>query len=671
MKASSAITVERTPSVKESSRHSPAPWIVAPVVDLFLVIATPLMLLILLSLAQGFFTPTQITSFALIWAIGHHLPGMMRAYGDQALFRRFRARFVLAPLLLVVVGVYSVATKSSAIPLGVGIWGWWHYLMQTYGFLRIYDGKARSVAPLTCGLDQAMCLVWFAGAVVLTDNGLFGFLNLFYKAGGAVVSVDLLAAVKWGVLVAVVVVTATFVLHGFLQMWRGNYPSVLKIALMATTFGYYWYCLATVSNLLISYALFEMFHDIQYLTIVWVFNEKRAEKDAGAGAFTRLLFRRQWPFVACYLGMILGYGLLNYGTREMIGGPLQQGLLGIFLASTLLHYYYDGFIWKLREAETRTSLGLADATASTCVRAWRPHFTWALVSFPLCGLAWLVAQEQSRPDFDLTRHASLVSTLPRCVFAHHNQGIALSTAGKLEDAEAAFRQAIQLNPFYAEVHYNLGNVMARKGDADAALSEFRQTLKLDHRHVDANYNLGVLLLNRGQSREAVPLFEIALERAPSRAEIHSNLGSALVLSGRRKSAIDHFRRALELNPDLAETHGNLAGALAAEGDSLGALKHYRQAVVLQPDSAIGQFNLGTFLESQQQLSEAVVAYRAAVRLNPRSVDGWNNLGVALAKLNQISDAALAFRRAIELAPDHATAKLNLERAESLLPPPKP
>ena len=228
MKASSALTVERGPAVNHASPRSPSPWIVAPAADLLLVICTPLVIVSLLTLAQWYFTPAQITSFAIVWAIGHHLPGMMRAYGDQVLFRRFRARFVVAPLLLVAVGVYSVATQSSAIPLGVGLWGWWHYLMQAYGFLRIYDGKARSIAPLTSWLDQAMCLAWFAGAVVLTDNGLFGFLNLFYKASGPVVSTELIADVKLGVLVTVIVVTAAFVLHGLVQMWRGQFPRVEK-----------------------------------------------------------------------------------------------------------------------------------------------------------------------------------------------------------------------------------------------------------------------------------------------------------------------------------------------------------------------------------------------------------------------------------------------------------
>jgi hypothetical protein len=37
--------------------------------------------------------------------MGHHLPGMIRAYGDRALFERFKWRFILAPLFLLAVCV--------------------------------------------------------------------------------------------------------------------------------------------------------------------------------------------------------------------------------------------------------------------------------------------------------------------------------------------------------------------------------------------------------------------------------------------------------------------------------------------------------------------------------------------------------------------------------------
>lgn len=642
-----------------------SPWIIAPVTDLALIVAAPLLVWCGLTLAKTVWTPSQITSFALIWAIGHHLPGMMRAYGDRALFQRFRWRFILAPIALVVIGVYSTWSESSAIPLAVGFWGLWHYLMQAYGFVRIYDAKYGSVDPWTCRLDQAMCLAWFAGAAVLTDNGLFSDLNLFYKAGGPVISPAVIHSLQTAAGVILVTVTALFLGNAIWHTWRGQPPSPIKLVLMVTTFAYYWYCLASVSSLLVSYALFELFHDAQYLTIVWAFNEKRAEKDAGAGSFTRFLFRRRGGLIGVYLALILTYGLLNFGTREWIDGKWQRALLGLFLASTVLHYYYDGFIWKLRESATRQTLGLTDSSTSRAV-AWSHWFSWALGAVPLCGLVWLAVREARHPEFGLDKHAALVAALPNSVFAHHNRGLALASAGQLDSAEAAYKRALELNPHYAEIHYNLGTLKLRRGATDAARSEFQRTLQLDPLHVEANYNLGVLLLEQGRHRDALPLFLTAVRLAPHKPEIHNNLGSALMMSGRNSEAITEFQRALALDPDSAPTHSNLAQALTAVNQFDEALAHYRRAAEIQPESALNQYNLGTFLDRQNRLDEAIAAYRQSLRLNSQSVDAWNNLGVALARQQQLPLAAEAFRKAVALAPDNVSAQQNLKQALALL-----
>ena len=77
-------------------------------------------------------------------ATGHHLPGMMRAYGDRQLFRRFRTRFIVAPLFLLTVSLLSAWWQLSALLLFALLWGIWHGMMQVYGFARIYDAKAGS-----------------------------------------------------------------------------------------------------------------------------------------------------------------------------------------------------------------------------------------------------------------------------------------------------------------------------------------------------------------------------------------------------------------------------------------------------------------------------------------------------------------------------------------------
>ena len=67
------------------------------------------------------------------------------------------------------------------------LWGVWHGLMQTYGFLRIYDAKVGSVSRLTARLDSAMCVTWFGAAVLVSPTRMAKILTDYYRSGGAIV----------------------------------------------------------------------------------------------------------------------------------------------------------------------------------------------------------------------------------------------------------------------------------------------------------------------------------------------------------------------------------------------------------------------------------------------------------------------------------------------------
>src|SRR6476620_4534107 len=114
----------------------------------------PAVLVPMFVLAQGVWAAEDIYLFvAAFGAMGHHLPGMIRAYGDRALFQRFRWRFICAPIFLVVVCAAFSLWDLKGIVLVAFIWGVWHGMMQTYGFCRIYDAKVGSFAELTRRLD--------------------------------------------------------------------------------------------------------------------------------------------------------------------------------------------------------------------------------------------------------------------------------------------------------------------------------------------------------------------------------------------------------------------------------------------------------------------------------------------------------------------------------------
>jgi hypothetical protein len=159
--------LQTAPSEPAAAR--PKLWILSSWRDLILYVGTPFLLIPAFALAQAKWSPQDIYLFvAAFGAMGHHLPGMIRAYGDRALFERFKWRFIFAPLFLLVTCIAFFWWDLKGILLIVFVWGVWHGLMQTYGFCRIYDAKTGTFDALTRRLDFAMCLIWFTTAVVLS-----------------------------------------------------------------------------------------------------------------------------------------------------------------------------------------------------------------------------------------------------------------------------------------------------------------------------------------------------------------------------------------------------------------------------------------------------------------------------------------------------------------------
>ena len=214
-------------------------WILNSWRDLILYVGTPLFLLPMFLLAQARWSAQDIYLFvAAFGAMGHHLPGMIRAYGDRALFRRFRWRFIFAPIFLLSVCVAFYWWDLRGIILIVFFWGVWHGMMQTYGFCRIYDAKTGSFAALTRRLDFAVCAVWFAAAVLLSPQRMTDTLGMYYASGGLFIPPWLLHNAQQVVLAIAITVGVLF-LFNFSRMWaEGKRPNPVKLALLATTIAF-------------------------------------------------------------------------------------------------------------------------------------------------------------------------------------------------------------------------------------------------------------------------------------------------------------------------------------------------------------------------------------------------------------------------------------------------
>src|SRR6266566_3436236 len=418
--------------------------------DLILYVCTPLVILPIFVLAQTRWSAEDIYLFvAAFGAMGHHLPGMIRAYGDRALFQRFKYRFIFAPIFLVVVCTAFFLWDLKGIVLIAFIWGVWHGMMQTYGFSRIYDAKVGSFAALTRRLDFALCGIWFATAVLLSSQRMTDTLEIYYSAGGPFIPPGLLRAAQQGLFALAIAVSGLF-LANFIRMWiSGKRPNPIKVVLLITSISFWWYCNNIVASVLVGIALFEVFHDVQYLSLVWIYNRKRVESDSSVGGFMRFVFRRSGALVGVYIGLVLAYGGLSLSKSYVGIDAVKNILTGVVTASALLHFYYDGFIWKVREKSTRQSLGITggtvDVSRNALLPSWALHGAkWVAVFFiPLAAL-WFTEVHSAQDK--LERLAAIVADLPSSVRAHFNYATALQEAGRTDEAAGHFSAALRLNP---------------------------------------------------------------------------------------------------------------------------------------------------------------------------------------------------------------------------------
>src|SRR5947209_5172974 len=463
-------------------------WILYNCRDLIIYVGMSRFVLPMFLCAQARWSAQDIYLFVgAFGAVGHHLPGMFRAYGDRALFRRFRWRFIFAPIFLLSICVAFYWWDLKGIILIVFFWGVWHGMMQTYGFCRIYDAKTGSFAALTRRLDFATCATWFAAAVLLSSQRMADTLETYYASGGPFIPPWLLHNAQQVMLAGAIAVSVLF-LFNFSRMWaEGKRPNPVKLALLVTSISFWWYCNNGVTNILAGIALFEVFHDVQYLSLVWIYNRSRVEKDSSIGGFMRFVFRRSGSLIGLYIGLVFAYGSLSYFNSRLEVETIKRVLTGVVAASSLLHFYYDGFIWKVREKSTRESLGLTGgavtARSNEFLPSWLLHgLKWAAVFVIPLGALWI---GQTRgPGPEAQRESWVVADLPIGARQHLNYGIALQKAGRLDEAVEEYHVALGFEPSSAKAHYNLASVLMAQDKIDEAAEHFATALRFDPEAVD-------------------------------------------------------------------------------------------------------------------------------------------------------------------------------------------
>jgi predicted TPR repeat methyltransferase len=217
--------------------------------------------------------------------------------------------------------------------------------------------------------------------------------------------------------------------------------------------------------------------------------------------------------------------------------------------------------------------------------------------------------------------------------AHHQ-------AGRLAEAEAAYRAIIASGWRIPEAHNNLGTLLQQRGDAAAAFAAYSAAVAINPKDAGALCNIGNVLREQGNATEAEEAYRRALAVKPDHAESNNNFGMMLSDRGQHAEALACYRKALAGQPRFVDAINNAAVATRRSGDTTEAITLWRQALALKPNSVEAHVYLADTLADRDAIDEARThALRAdALDVPPRPALLFA-LGIALARCG-LADAAL-------------------------------
>ncbi|MCP5070176.1 MAG: hypothetical protein GY946_26715 [bacterium] len=292
------------------------------------------------------FTLTGLLLGVMVHA--HLVVVFIRSHANPDIFARYRARFVLVPILL-----YLGMVSSSWILVSVSVlatfWDVYHSALQTFGFARIYDSRAGGDATLGRRLDWWLNHLLYAGPILagatMIDH--FGDFEEFEEVGSAFFT-SIPAFMEGNqvyftraVLAAGTLFLAYYVFAQIRLARQGHPVSVQKVYLLASTglVSIYSWGFNSWGE---AFFIMNFFHALQYFGIVWA-REK--------GNMMRVL-RVEALAIGKYLALaafIVGSAIYGLWV-ELISGYLES-LWALTLVVSIMHFWYDGFIWSVQKQE--------------------------------------------------------------------------------------------------------------------------------------------------------------------------------------------------------------------------------------------------------------------------------------------------------------------------------
>ncbi len=194
------------------------------------------------------------------------------------------------------------------------------------------------------------------------------------------------------------------------------------------------------------------------------------------------------------------------------------------------------------------------------------------------------------------------------------QGVEHTNAGRLVQAESAFRRALVDRSAALDAHVNLIVVYTRMGRFEDGAAHYASALGINPESEDAHFNYAVLLAIQERNREAASIFEKALEINSLNAEAHLNLGYLYESDRRAAEAEASYRSAVSLEPNHGGANFRLGRLILQRGETEEAISRFEAALASENEHKVqAHYGLATAHAIAGNLPKAVEVAGGALR----------------------------------------------------------
>jgi Flp pilus assembly protein TadD len=217
-----------------------------------------------------------------------------------------------------------------------------------------------------------------------------------------------------------------------------------------------------------------------------------------------------------------------------------------------------------------------------------------------------------------------VSLVPGRPDALNALGVALYNLGRYQEAEQRYREAIDLDPEYADALVNLAALL--QTDPDAAEPLLRRALKVNPKYRGARAKLGLILLSSGREHEAKVAFRKALKISPIDHVALLGLAHIARVEGHFDEAESLLRRTLEISPKMPTAWASLNGTrkmTAADNGWFATAEEIAGSGVPLWDEAQLRFAMGKYCDDVKDYEHAFSNFRRGNELLKSVAERYN------------------------------------------------